>query len=152
MSGSSSKQIKRVEKLLDHFKLVGCNLLYRKSILDPGFKKYPKSSERFELGLKAHLLGHFQLTTTLERLQEEYYWKNMSADVAKVISQCLTCQRHQKVPTLYHPARAIEVEGIFDQIGIDLVFGLPETKDGYIGVFCIMQKITKYPFVYPIKS
>ena len=76
----------------------------------------------------------------------------MSADVAKVISQCLTCQRHQKVPTLYHPARAIEVDGIFDQIGIDLVFGLPETKDGYIGVFCIMQKITKYPFVYPIKS
>ena len=76
----------------------------------------------------------------------------MSADVAKVISKCLTCQRHQKVPALYHPARAIEVEGIFDQIGIDLVFGLPETKDGYIGVLCIMQRITKFPFVFPIKS
>ena len=152
LSGSSSKQIKRVEKLVDHFKMVGDNLLYKKNLSDTTFKKYPKLNERFELGLKAHLLGHFQLITTLERLQEDYYWKNMSADVAKVIAECLTCQRHQKVPALYHPARAIEVEGIFDQIGIDLVFGLPETKDGYIGVFCIMQKITKYPFVYPIKT
>ena len=151
-NGASSKQVRRIEKLFDHFKLEGDTLFYRKNISDLNFLKYPKLEERAGIVLKAHLLGHFQLATTLDRVKAEYYWKNMGDDVAKIINKCLTCQRHQKVPAVYHPAIAIEVDGIFDQIGIDLVFGLPETKDGYIGLFCIMERTTKFPFVFPIKS
>ena len=39
-----------------------------------------------------------------------------------------------------------------DKIGIDLVFGLPESKEGFGGVMVITKYLTKYPFVKPIKS
>ena len=76
----------------------------------------------------------------------------MEDDVKRVVGACLTCQRHQKVPEKFHPAQAIAVDGIFDEVGIDLVFGLPKTKDNYCGLFVLVQKCTKYPFAVPIKS
>ena len=51
-----------------------------------------------------------------------------------------------------HKAKAIEVDGIFDQVGIDLVFGLPVTADGYCGVLVYTEKLSKFPHVFPIKS
>ena len=34
---------------------------------------------------QAHLLGHFQVETTLKRLQESYYWRKKIEAVRKVI-------------------------------------------------------------------
>lgn len=45
----------------------------------------------------------------------------MSSNIEFVLKQCGPCQRNQKMKALEHPAMAIQVEGIFDQIGIDLV-------------------------------
>ena len=98
-----------------------------------------------------HCLGHFQLESTFDRLGD-YFWKNIELDVVNYIARCMTCQRNHKFPALYHKASAIEVLGVFDKIMIDVVFGLPITKDGYIGVLCIIERLTKYPCVYPIKS
>jgi transposase InsO family protein len=33
-----------------------------------------------------------------------------------------------------------------------LNFGFPKTKEGYYGVLVIMERLTRFPFVYPIKS
>ena len=121
-------------------------LFFRKNKDDENYLLVPRIADRHGIILKAHLLGHFMVVTTLERIQELYYWKNMENDVKRVVSACLTCQRHQKVPAKFHPAQAIVVDGIFDEVGIDLVFGLPLTKDKYCGLFVLVQKCTKYPF------
>ena len=55
-------------------------------------------------------------------------------DVITAVKQCTVCQRHQKVSALNYLANAIKVNGIFDRIGIDLVFGLPEKKWLYKGL------------------
>ena len=62
------------------------------------------------------------------------------------------CARNEKDATLNHPAVALKVTGIFDRVGVDLVFGLPETIDKYIGVMVITDAFTKYPWAKPIKS
>ncbi|CAF1073560.1 unnamed protein product [Brachionus calyciflorus] len=36
------------------------------------------------------------------------------------------------IPPKEHPAKTLAIKGVFNRIGIDLVFGLPETKEGYI--------------------
>ena len=51
-----------------------------------------------------------------------------------------------------HPAQSLPITGIFDRIGIDLVLGLPETPSGYIGMLVITEYLSKYPFVYPIRT
>jgi hypothetical protein len=53
----------------------------------------------------------------------------MKEDIERVIKACEVCHRNHLVTATEH--RALEVTGIFDRIGIDLTFGLPETSEGY---------------------
>jgi hypothetical protein len=76
----------------------------------------------------------------------------MLDDIEKHIKTCEVCARNQKTREVNNPANSLKVLGIFDLIGIDLVFGLPETSDGYIGVIVITEYLTKFPYVKPIKS
>ena len=151
--GSSQKQKRRVEKLEKHYKLTADNLLLFKKKLDSEeFVRYPQKEERLTLIIEAHNLGHFAKLSTLQRLKERYFWKGMEGDVEKAIARCVTCQRNDKAPALYHPAISMEVDHVFDSIVIDCSFGFPVTKEGYHGVLVIMERLTRFPFVYPLKS
>ena len=77
-SGSSNSQIKRIKNLAKHYKMENNTVYYTK---DPKTEKYvivPKIEERDEIITKAHLLGHFQDKSTIQRIQEKYFWKKMS--------------------------------------------------------------------------
>ena len=85
-------------------------------------------------------------------LSQTYFWPKMREDIEHVINQCTTCLRNKKPRILEHPAMAIEPTGIFDRIGIDLVFGLPETNENYRGILVITEYVSKYPYAVPIRS
>ena len=151
--GCSKKKIKRIMKIYKHFNLTDEELRYRKNVLDNEFKLViPRREIRMDLIKKAHLLGHFQVNTTCERLKEDYYWRDMVIDTTHVVKNCLTCQRHQKTKILEHPALALPVESIFDKVGIDLVVSLPETMEGYKGILVITEYLSKYPYAVPIRT
>ncbi|CAF0725122.1 unnamed protein product [Brachionus calyciflorus] len=76
----------------------------------------------------------------------------MAEDVKKIVDTCKICKENQFKPAENHPAKFLKVSGIFDRIGIDLVLGLPETPEGYIGILVIVEYFTKYPYAVPIKS
>ena len=152
MNGASAKQVRRIENLKDHFSLTKEGLLYRKNVDSMNYLKVPQKEERNDLIIEAHNLGHFQTASTLARLKERYFWKNMETDVEKAVSRCLTCQRHERVPALYHPALAMEVAGCFDEISIDCSWGFPTTKEGFHGVMTIKARMTRFPFAYPLKT
>ena len=150
--GLSNKQVKRVEKQItkyvydkndDEIYLINKN---NKMLL------VPKVNERTNIIIKAHALGHFQKDTTVKRIRDEYFWKDLEKDVDIYIRNCDICKRNNVTPSIEHPAKALRVKGIFDRIGIDLVFGLPTTKDGYNGLLVITEYLTKYPYVEPIKT
>ena len=42
-----------------------------------------------------------------------------------------------KFTTIKHHALVFKFKDIFDTAGIDLVFGLPQAKEGYIGILVI---------------
>ena len=152
LSGTSRKQINRIDKLQSHFMLQNDALFFRRNLDSNKWLLVPRVEQRNELILKCHLLGHFQVSTTVRRLQDSFYWKNMEADVKAVIGRCMTCQRHEKVPAVNHPAHAIEVSGIHDRISVDLIFGLPETDEGHVGIMTICESLSKRTEAYPIKS
>ena len=150
--GSSKKQVKRIEKLADHYQLHDNELQFRKDVTKPFQHVVPPQDKRVELIEKTHLLGHFGIQSTVNRLRSEFHWNKMVHDVTRVLKQCLVCKRNTKLPSIEHPARALPVTGLFDRVGIDLVFGLPTTSDGFVGILVITEYLSKYPFALPIKS
>ena len=101
----------------------------------------PRKEERKEIVKKEHLLGHFQIETTYERLKENYYWKKMKDDVEFVVKTCLPCHRNEKYKTSEHPARSLPINELFERVGLDLVLGLPETKDDFSGVMTMIESL-----------
>ena len=101
---------------------------------------------------KENLLGHFQVNSTYNRLKLTYYWVGMLQDITGFIKACDACQRNESSQVLDHEARNLPISGIFDMIGIDLVFGLPKTSDGFTGLMVVTEYLSKYPFVKPIKT
>ena len=153
LPGISKRQCVRVQKLAENYQMDGEKLKYRKDNLNPEFNlEVPKINTRHDIIRRTHLLGHFAVHTVLNQLKEKYYWKNMIKDIEFIVGNCMQCLRHQKTPINEHPALAIPISGIMDRIGMDLVFGLPETSEGYVGLCVITEALTKYPYAVPIKT
>lgn len=112
----------------------------------------PPLHDRRALIEKAHLLGHFKTDATLKRIVEQYYWPGMDDDVDEYIKSCLPCTRHSPTRQLEHPMKSLNITGVLDRVGIDCVFGLPITKEGFKGIVVFTDYLSKYPFVKPIKT
>lgn len=114
----------------------------------------PRPAQRSELIGRAHLLGHFRLASTVDRLIKHYrvYWPTLEADTQRYISACSTCIEMRAAAAPEHPSRALEVPGLFHRIAMDLVFGLPQTERGHLGIMVIVEYLSKFPVVFPIKS
>ena len=158
LPGVSKKQAKRVNALYNLYTLEkqqngSWELKFHPSGKD-GYKHVlvPQRQDRQLIVERAHLLGHFQVETVLSRLLETYFWPKMRKDVEIVVKNCIVCKRHQPQRITEHPARALPIMELFQRIGIDLILGLPETTHGHVGMLVITEYLSKYPFVYPIKS
>jgi hypothetical protein len=87
--GSSKTQVKRIEKQAQHFKLVDNRLFYRRDIEDDFYSlEYPKIAVRNSIAMDAHIIGHFQVQTTYERIKDKFYWKNMMKTIKEVVDSC----------------------------------------------------------------
>jgi hypothetical protein len=151
ISGSSTKTARRVEKLSKLYRYDGSVITY-KGGTDSHPRIVPPLEERVKLIFDNHLIGHFAARSTYDRLAEKYYWKKMMIQIITVLKQCETCARNKKESELNHPAIALKVTGLFDRVGIDLTFGLPESSEGYIGVMVITEALSKFPWAKPIRS
>ena len=73
--------MKRVEKLAKQLQFERKSLWYKHA--NGKTLEWPRFELRKGIVEQAHLLGHFQVETTLKRLQESYYWRKMIEDVRK---------------------------------------------------------------------
>ncbi len=140
-------------KLIVFYKLSKGIIKYRDNISDINYKfTIPPISERLAIAEKAHLLGHFSAKSNEEELLKQgYKWHTLKDDVKYVCDNCTECLKHKVTTIFNHLTVALEVNGIFDRIGIDLVLGLPPTSEGFIGIVVIQEYLSKYPFAMPIR-
>ena len=108
----------RVDKIQDHYKQ-NEGLCYWKIINSEKWARYPPQEVRNDLIMSAHLLGHFGVAATLNRLQERYFWKKMATQEESLIKRCSTCQRHKRLPIIHDEALTIDCDSIFDHIVMD---------------------------------
>ena len=113
----------------------------------------PIPNQRPELVRRAHMLGHFGINSTLSGLQKQrLWWRGMQRDVELVVFACSQCNRFAPQSVFEHPARSLDIPGVFHRIGMDLVLGLPTTARGNLGVLVITEYLTKWVCIYPIVS
>ena len=85
--GLSSNVVKRINRLIPNFSFDGKDIRFRKRRAE-SWKIIPPPEQRVELITKAHLVGHFQVQTTFDRLKNDYFWKKMRDQIANVIKLC----------------------------------------------------------------
>ena len=116
----------------------------------------PPIAQRPELIRRAHQLGHFGISATVYRIRDlpigAAYWPGMQVDVANFVRECATCLQYSNAPPMQPLATASQVPGIFDEVAIDLLTGLPQTTTGYTGIFVITEYLSRFPFAYPIRG
>ena len=93
-------------------------------------------------------------TKMYQDLKERYWWYGMKRDVAAHVALCDVCQRvkaeHQRPAGLLQPLKVPEWK--WEEISIDLIMGLPHTRDGYDSIWVIVDHLTKVAHFIPVKT
>jgi len=152
LAGTSERKCKHVSTKLPYFKYENNTLWYRRKVDNSQYLEVPLRSTRYDIVLNEHLLGHFQASTVYNSIKTKYYWPKMQQDITHIIGQCNNCNRHRQVPVKDHPAQPINPTSVFNMCGMDLIFGLPPTAEGYTGIVVITEYVTKFPYAVPIKT
>jgi hypothetical protein len=93
----------------------------------------------------SHIGGHAGITRTLARVQAQFYWKNMRADITKYVQQCVICQQAKTLTTasagLLQPLPI--PEQIWEDVAMDFITGLPNSH-GFSVIMVVIDRLTKY--------
>ena len=77
----------------------------------------------------------------------------MKRDIATFIACCDSCQRikaeHQKLAGLLQPNK---IEWKWDEIGMDFIVGLPQSRHGNDAIWVIIDRLTKVAHFIPVKT
>jgi len=52
----------------------------------------------------------------------------------------------------FHPATPIEITGVCDRVGLDLICGLPKTKRGHKYIMTLQDSLSKFPVAVPLRT
>ncbi|KAL8103729.1 hypothetical protein AgCh_028072 [Apium graveolens] len=87
-------------------------------------------------------------------LKQNFWWPNMKRDVAEWVAKCYTCQKvkaeHQRPSGLIQPLKIPEWK--WENIAMDFIVGLPQTKSGHDAIWVIVDRLTKSVHFLPINE
>ena len=97
---------------------------------------------------------HFSTEKTLQRLQDQVYWKSMSSDVKEFCESCLNCKA-SRLPNkkLLIPLQHQTVAYLpFNSLNLDLVGPLPTSDKGYKYLLVMVDQLTRFTIACPLRS
>lgn len=99
------------------------------------------------------LAGHFGLAKTLELITRDYWWPQISHEVAEYIKTCEVCSRskskRRKPSGLLHPLPTPTDRWV--DVSMDFMSGLPNV-DGYDNICVVVDRFTKMAHFIPCKK
>ncbi|KAM1156709.1 hypothetical protein ACFX2B_027171 [Malus domestica] len=106
---------------------------------------------------KAHISAyaiHPGGTKMYHTIRPFYYWPGMKREIAEYVSKCAVCQQvkaERKKPFgLMQPLPVPQWK--WENITMDFVYKLPRTRNGYDGVWVIVDRLTKSAHFIPVRE
>jgi hypothetical protein len=98
--------------------------------------------------------GHFSWARTLDLISRHFWWPNMRQEIQAHVQSCLSCQRN-KASNL-RPYGLLQPLAIPDErwhtVTMDFIFDLPKSSFGHDGIMVLVDKLTKYVCLAPVKK
>ena len=113
--------------------------------------------------LRAHLISSFHdvpyvqhrgRDITIDLIKSHWWWPSLSADVARYVSECSSCQANLIPNTLPHGQLNPEeiAADVFKVISMDFIFHLAKTPAGNTGCLTVVDKASRACILIPIKD
>ena len=109
---------------------------------------------KMELLQEAHdvpIAGHMGIARTCDLLTRNYYWPKLHEEVKNYVKSCLSCQSNKTGNQLEQGlARAIPIPPRrWDQFTLDLITGLPRTRNGYDAILTVVTRSPRWRTLNP---
>ena len=97
--------------------------------------------------------GHQGFERTYAALRNKYYWPSMYNDINQYVQTCEICQQtkrayHSKPP----PLQPQPTHDIFNRWHMDILSGLPTTKDKYKHILLVVDSYSKWCEAFPLRT
>ena len=96
------------------------------------------------------MAGHFGRDKTTDIVENRFFWPSLKKDVARVVSECRTCQtaKGRKQNTGLYTLLPVP-HAPWQDLRMDFVLGLPRTPRGHNSVFVVVDHFTKMTHFIP---
>ncbi|KAM1370587.1 hypothetical protein ACFX2F_041029 [Malus domestica] len=83
-----------------------------------------------------------------------YYWPGMKREIAKYVSRCIICQQVKaERKKLFGRMQPLPVpQWKWENITMDFVYKLPRTRNGFDGIWVIVDRLTKSAHFIPVRE
>lgn len=99
-------------------------------------------------------VAHLGITKTVNRISENYFWKNMRDDIKDYVRSCVVCKASKPVTiNTQAPMGNQKIANYpFQTISMDFIGVLPRSKLGNTVLFVVSDWYSKFVFLYPMRS
>ena len=98
--------------------------------------------------------AHGGIAKTLAKIRLNFYWPMMAKDVKEFVSKCEVCQQCKSPNIVLRPPMGAQSKSCrpFQRIYMDFLGPYPRSKSGNIGIFIVLDHLTKFPLIKPVKK
>lgn len=96
---------------------------------------------------------HLGIQRTYMAIKQKYFWPKMYQNVYDYITSCDVCQRVKRDTTARNaPLHPLPVQDRFHRWHMDILAGLPKTKEGYQYILLVTDSLTHWSEALPMRT
>lgn len=98
--------------------------------------------------------SHCGINKTIEKLRRFYFWPNLVSDVRNFINGCSICKCTKHPNQIMRPPMGNTgiSERVFQKLYVDFLGPYPRSRSGNIGIFVVLDHLSKFPFLKTVKK
>ena len=97
--------------------------------------------------------GHQGFERTYASLRNKYYWPSMYENIRQYVKTCEVCQQSKRAFNAKPPPLQPQpVDDVFGRWQMDILSGLPTTKDKYKHILVLVDSYSKWVELFPLRT